>query len=284
MESIDPRGFSDQLNIATPEQVELSFPIAGVGSRFVAILLDSLIQFGTILLLVLLFALIATIFPGSAGHKSGNSEMSISDKWVIAILILIGFTLYTGYYILFEAFWHGQTPGKRVMKLRVIKDSGRQITFFESLARNTIRIVDSLPSMYLVGVLSMLCTRANKRLGDLAAGTVVVHERSDDQPMLHVSQTTLLTPQALDLKPWASTPAASAAIPADAIRRLTAQDLIVIEAFFARALDLTLEVRASIADRIASQMAARMGVAVPAGNPERFLESLAFAMRSSARL
>ena len=100
-------------------------------------------------------------------------------------MIFAGFLLVWGYFSLFEAFWRGQTPGKRAMKLRVIKDAGRQITLFESLARNLLRIVDYFPGLYLTGVITMLCNKRSKRLGDLAAGTLVVHERGDEQPLLY---------------------------------------------------------------------------------------------------
>src|SRR5207244_5065892 len=80
--------------------------------------------------------------------------------------------------------------GKRLLKSRVIKDSGRQITLFEALARNLLRVIDMLPSFYLIGVITMLCNREQKRLGDLVAGTIVVHERSDEQPLMsHNSRT-----------------------------------------------------------------------------------------------
>src|SRR6202453_4051205 len=111
--------------------------------------------------------------------------MDATGKWFEAAIIFINFCLIWGYFALFEAYWHGQTPGKRAMKLRVIKDSGRQITLFEALARNLLRVVDYLPSLYLVGVITMLCNKRNQRLGDLAAGTIVVHERLDGPSLLY---------------------------------------------------------------------------------------------------
>ena len=83
--------------------------------------------------------------------------LALSDtgaKWFVAGVVLFYFLLYWGYYSLFEAFWNGQTPGKRLLKIRVIKDSGRQITLFEALARNLLRVIDMLPSFYLVGVIT----------------------------------------------------------------------------------------------------------------------------------
>ncbi len=218
---------------------------------------------------------------------------TLASKWFIAAIIFCLFLLFWGYFSLFEAFWHGQTPGKRVMKLRVIKDAGRQITLFESLTRNLLRVADYLPSLYLAGVITMLCNKRNKRLGDLAAGTVVIHERADDQPLLYTgvaatsaarSGNSLLTPShAEPLEPWRPTPAAATLFPADAISRLSAQDLVVIEAFFARALDLPLETRAAMAYRIVHELCARMAVPVPDGNPERALESAAVQLRALRR-
>jgi hypothetical protein len=192
---------------------------------------------------------------------------------------LFYFLLYWGYYSLFETFWNGQTPGKRLLKIRVIKDSGRQITLFEALARNLIRVIDLLPGFYLVGVITMLCNREQKRLGDLVAGTIVVHERSDEQPLLSHSSRTFtasLYPQPLE---EAREPVA-ALVPADGVARLDAGDLTLIDTFFGRALDLDLEKRAEIAGKIADRMSAKMQVPLPADvAPERVLESIAYAMR-----
>ena len=281
METFDARGFSDQLNIATPELVELSFPIAGIGSRFVAVLIDTAIQVAVQIVGVIVLAL---IFAGSPSTASA-AEMSLGEKWILAGFIFLYFCLYWGYFALFEAYWHGQTPGKRVMNIRVIKDSGRQITFFEALARNLVRVVDYLPSFYLIGIVTMLCNKANKRLGDLAAGTIVVHERRDEQPLFIAAPTSaIFAPRPVELNPWASAASTQGAVfPADAIARLGPQDLVVIEAFFARALELTLETRSTVAARIAAQMCATMHVALPEGNPERALEAIAHAMRGSAR-
>src|ERR1700754_3065429 len=153
----DSKGYADQLNIETPEQVDLRFPIAGIGSRFLAILTDSVIQGVTLILMVFAFALVISAFPRLPGATAPAS--SAAGKWFVAGIILFYFLLYWGYFSLFEAFWNGQTPGKRLLKIRVIKDSGRQITLFEALTRNLIRVVDTLPSFYLAGVITMLCNK-----------------------------------------------------------------------------------------------------------------------------
>ena len=143
MAAAEQRGFADQLNIDTPEQVQLEFAVAGLGSRFVAVLIDHLIQAG----FYFVFVLFGAIVFGAMANR-----INLLGKWILAGFIALNFLLVWGYYTLFEALWHGQTPGKHIMKLRVIKDSGRQITLFEAMSRNLLRIVDYLPSFYLVGV------------------------------------------------------------------------------------------------------------------------------------
>ncbi len=270
-------GLPTSLNIDTPEQVKLEFAVAGIGSRFVAVLIDHLIIGVGFLLLAIASGFI---------FDSLQSRLGVLGKWTLAVFIAFNFLLYWGYYTLFEAFWRGQTPGKHVMKLRVIKDSGRQITVFEAMSRNLLRIVDYLPAFYLTGVITMLCTKRNQRLGDLGAGTVVVHERSDEQPLLIERGTSIMpAPSIPAFDPLTSAAAqSSGSLPADAVAKLHSDDLLLIESFFARALDLSLATRAEIAGRIASQISAKMNVTVPEGNLERFLEAVAYAMRSSARI
>jgi uncharacterized RDD family membrane protein YckC len=267
------RGFADQLNIETPEQVDLRFPVAGIGSRFVAVLLDHLLQLAVYILIGIAVAIFSS-GNGAAGVAKNVGAMDTAAKWFIAAIVFINFLLIWGYFALFEAFWHGQTPGKRVMKLRVIKDSGRQITLFEALARNLLRFVDILPNFYFVGVIAMLCNRKNKRLGDMAAGTLVVHELAVD---LHAASSFSTGENFFGRE--VETP--QSGLPADAIARLEPADLHVMETFFTRALDLDLQT--AMAQRIAERMVAKMKVPMPERNPERLLEEIAKAMRGSGR-
>src|SRR5258708_4515639 len=217
-ESYESKGYADQLNIETPEQVDLRFPIAGIGSRFLAVLTDSFIQGTTLVILFFGLVLILSAAPKVPGTTRATDA---ATGWFLAAVFLFYFLLYWGYFSLFEAFWNGQTPGKRLLKIRVIKDSGRQITLFEALARNLIRVVDALPSFSLIGVITMLCNGEQKRLGDLVAGTIVVHERSDEQPLMsHNSRTftSALYPPPLET---AREPV-GALLPADGVARLDA--------------------------------------------------------------
>lgn len=272
---------ADQLVIDTPEQVSIRFPLAGIGSRFLAILIDTLLQAVAYLVIVLIFVLII-----SAAPKSSTGELSHSgEKWLIAALILVHFVMYWGYFTLFEAFWNGQTPGKKLFKIRVIQDSGRQITFFESMTRNLIRIVDMLPSFYLIGIIAMACNRQHKRLGDLAAGTLVVHERPTEEPIWGGTGPRTITAAAFqppEKEPdFLSQHNLAVALPADAVSRLSAEDLNVIDRFFSRALDMDLNTRAQIASRLTAQMCARMNIEAPQEiNPERVLEAMAHQLRA----
>jgi uncharacterized RDD family membrane protein YckC len=262
--------FGDQLSIETPELVALEFPLAGIGSRFIAILIDSLLQAAIVLALILG----AMLFLPSL-----QKFEAASAKWFIAIVILVPFLLQWGYFALFEAFWNGQTPGKRVAKIRVIQQSGRAITLFESLARNLVRIIDFLPTSYIVGVISIFVTSRHQRLGDLVAGTLVVHEGqlSASSALGNTRLFTETAPQA----PVAPRPTS---LPADALSRLTIADLQAIETFLERRLDMALEVRQSLALRLVTSTAGRMNLPPPTGmHPETFLEEVAYGLRSLGR-
>jgi uncharacterized RDD family membrane protein YckC len=280
--SFNPSGAEtpDQLTIETPEQVAIRFPIAGIGSRFLALLADSLLQAVAYLILVLLIALLISALPRVANAPEPSPNAA---KWVIAAIVIFVFLVYWGYFTLFEAFWNGQTPGKRFCKLRVIRDSGRQITLFESMTRNLVRVVDWLPGIYAVGIITMLCNKSNKRLGDLAAGTLVVHERAAEAPLWGGSASRTFTAAVFAPDPVAPSPIMplSVDLPADAVARLSPDDLNVIDHFFARAIDIDIARREQLAGRIARQMTARMGIDMPEGvSPERVLESIARILRT----
>lgn len=171
----------ETLIIETPEHVELQFALASLGNRFLACAIDHALQF-----LAMLAVLIIALTVNStirALSESTLEKAKAGSLWTIAILILSLFVIYFGYFALFEAFWNGQTPGKRLLKLRVIKDDGRPINIFEAFARNVIRLFDFMPTwLYSIGILTVFMNSKGKRLGDFVAGTVVIKERADDAP------------------------------------------------------------------------------------------------------
>src|SRR5215475_15614801 len=160
----------EQLKIDTPEQIALELPLAGIGSRFLAIAIDTLIQVALYLITGLVFLLLL---------PEGLSIFTFLPKTIgPALAIFVGFAIYWGYFAVFEIIWRGQTPGKRIAGIRVIKDSGRPINAFEAIGRNLVRAIDFLPLFYGVGVITMLLNAKHRRLGDYVAGTLVVHESS----------------------------------------------------------------------------------------------------------
>ncbi len=252
--------FADKLTIETPEQTALDFAVAGIGSRFLALAIDTLIQmlvgfvvgFGGSLLI----ALIAAAAP-------------YASVWGFAILILFFFFLYFGYFAFFEIIWNGQTPGKRKAGIRVIKDSGRPLTPGESIGRNLMRIVDWLPFFYAVGIVSAILTKENKRLGDLIAGSLVVRESSFSElkPAWHTSQ----APSGPALSP----------LGAD---RLSTDECALIDSFLNRRFDLQPDVRFRMADEILRRLKPKL--TLPAENTlstEKILEALSYERRASGR-
>src|SRR6202012_2002495 len=115
--------------------------------------MDSVIQAVAIFLMIFFFTV---VFASARRVGVGGALADRGAQWVFAGVVLFYFLLYWGYFSLFEAFWNGQTPGKRLLKIRVIKETGRQSTLFEALARNLLRVIDMMPSFYLIGVISML--------------------------------------------------------------------------------------------------------------------------------
>ena len=266
---------SDQLSIETPELVAIQMPIAGIGSRFIALLVDYLIWIPSILLVGKVFS----YFLPSLGAFN-----RLSEQWAVAIYVFLIFLFNWGYFTLFEAFWNGRTPGKRVARIRVIQRSGRAIGLFESMARNFIRYVDQIPFFYAVGAIAIFVTRDHQRLGDLAAGTLVVRDRIEEAP---ASSEATRTFTANMFTPPAPTPEPHAAftLPDQGIAKLASSDLQVLESFFARRLDMPLATREAIAQRIATAIQAKSGLEPPVGaSTETFLEITARQLRDIARM
>lgn len=266
----------DQINIDTPELVSIEMPLAGIGSRFIALLVDYLIWFAGLLVLVLASSV---ILP--AIHAFNR----ISETWAEALVIFTFFLLNWGYFTLFEAFWNGRTPGKRVARIRVIQRSGRAIGLFESMARNLVRYVDQLPFFYGVGVIAMFVTKQHQRLGDLAAGTLVVRDREIETPLWGDAGSRTFTAQFFAPSAPVPEPHSLVTLPAAGVAKLSSSDLEVLEGFFARRLDMSMETRGAIASRIASAIQAKSGLQIPEGaSVETFLEAAARQLRDLARL
>jgi uncharacterized RDD family membrane protein YckC len=292
--SSDPNSgiWSDKLTIETPEQTEFDFPLAGVGSRCLAVLLDTLIQIIGMIILVLLVAWTKLL------DKISFINVSI---WFEAIAIFIGFSIYYGYFAIFESIWNGQTPGKRWTHLRVIHESGRPIAVSQAILRNLVRFVDQLPGVYAVGLVSALISRQNRRVGDIVAGTVVVHERPLEKgaaPWAELAARTASSGISLtaaksitggtgSLLGATSVAISSAGVVIEpltirwGVSRLTGEDVRLLNSFRDRRFGLDLQTRDKLARQIGERLAERLAVSFEqrrdAGQAryEDFLDALA---------
>lgn len=164
------------LDVRTPESIALTYHLAGLGSRFLALAIDMAIQ-GIVawaLLLGLVMAASRMALAGKPPPLSGNEK--VVEAIAIALLVTIVFAIFFGYFIAFEALWSGRTPGKKIVGVRVVRDGGYPIDFAAALIRNLIRVGEALVGAYGLSAIAMLVSPENKRLGDIAAGTIVVRE------------------------------------------------------------------------------------------------------------
>ena len=172
------------VEISTPENVTFQFRLGGLGSRFIALLVDMLVQL--VMFAAVTFAIVLTGAGLSAAAQAitrgyGNvSEIIMSVA--VGLVVISFFFIQWGYFVYFEVRGGGQTPGKHLMRLRVVRDEGQPVRFFDSVIRNVLRIADILPATYMIGVISILASKQNKRIGDLAAGTIVVREGEAPAP------------------------------------------------------------------------------------------------------
>jgi uncharacterized RDD family membrane protein YckC len=162
------------LEVRTPESIAFSYELAGVGSRFLAVAIDLAIQVAVVVLLAWGVAAAHVHAPHGGGRLLYNLYVA---GWV-ALLFLI----FYGYFIFFETLWNGQTPGKRLLSLRVVRDGGYPVDFMASLIRNLIRVGEMALGFYAISAVVAVLSPLNKRIGDLAAGTLVIRESRMESP------------------------------------------------------------------------------------------------------
>lgn len=247
--------YEDRVTISTPEGVDVDLALAGVGSRFIAALIDTAIKVAVLIgFFIFLF--------GGAALLGGGDVNSIAA----AVYAIVAFLVIFGYDVGFETLSSGRTPGKRWTGLRVVRTGGRPVGFVASAIRNIVRIVDFLPSLYLIGIISTIATRMNQRLGDLAAGTVVVRERS----------VSFAAP---------GPPPSSVDVPSGAgswdVAAITPDDLATIRRFLERRMQLAPHARAHLAQELANRLQHKV-VGAPAMPPELFLELVSAAKAKRA--
>lgn len=256
----------DLLKIDTPENVTFDYDIAGIGSRFLAALIDTTI---ILLLQIVLFGAVILI-----ANLASEEVTDMIGAWVFAIAGIISFVFFWGYYIFFEILWNGQTPGKRQVGLRVIRVDGTPVTPSEVVIRNLVRIIDFLPTAYGIGVVTMFINSSSRRVGDLAAGTLVVHDRA-------VKNLNDLSPvRTSALKP----PGEQAHLPENfPVERVSEYELHVIEEFLSRRADLAN--RSTLARHILASILTRLSLpadSVNVSHAEAILAEIYSARRSDA--
>ncbi len=269
----------DIYSLETPESVTVGYDVAGVGTRFLAALIDTALQ------VAIMVALLIVTFAVGGGVEGTGGFVAFAIGLLIINAVLLG------YYIFFELVWNGQSPGKRALHLRVIQTSGYPVTPFAVLIRNVVRIVDWLPSLYAVGVITMIANRRSRRLGDLAAGTMVIKEGREGRlaslPTAPVAPSYTPAPwQGAPIAPPQETPSAApwngqvtapayepsapsrygAALDTQALiaagaqmEHLTREDEVLIRDFLHRRHTLPMQRRDELARRIAASVYDRIG-------------------------
>ncbi|MGQ9675329.1 MAG: RDD family protein [Chloroflexota bacterium] len=249
--------------LTTPENVPIDFELAGVGSRFAAALIDNLILFAVEVGLLIVASIFAALVPPLAATSA--------SIWVIALVTLLLFATLIGYPLLFELIWNGQTPGKRLIGIRMVRDDGGPITGTAAVIRNVVRIIDFLPAYYIIGIIVMLIDRKSRRLGDLAAGTLCVKERRD----ITVDKLTAPRHQPLPDQHIVDGDLRS-------LDRLSYEDRHLVQEYLFRRNQMTSAAAEELAARIASRLAAKLGVEL-AESADRFLERLGATLEQGGR-
>jgi uncharacterized RDD family membrane protein YckC len=215
---------SPSLDVATPERVALHLPVAGIGYRCLAWLVDATLLFFFWVVAYFVFTLLVTDVLHFLRGLSGLAQT------------LLGVGLFATqwlYWTLTEVFLNGQTLGKRVLGIRVVRADGSPVGLYESAVRNLCRVVDFLPVIYATGCITMLLNRQHRRLGDLLAGTLLVRE------------------ERIDLDKYTATAAGPVALPtAPHAERLAPEDMELILSFLARAPELEPEARTRLGTKL----------------------------------
>lgn len=253
--------YEDRISIDTPEGVALDLTLAGLGSRFVASVIDTAISWGIILALLLLIGLLAS--GSSSGGGDGGGDGTGAVLFAFAVITVLLFLAQFGYYVLFETLASGRTPGKRLAGLRVVTETGAPVGFVASALRNLVRLVDILPGTYLVGTIAIFFSKRNQRLGDMAAGTVVVRERRG------VADIPLIAVGAQADNSWD-------------VAGVSASDLATVRRFLARRATLTAAARDRLGNELAEVLRPKVVGADDALDDEAFLETLAATKASRA--
>lgn len=223
------------MSVQTPESIAFSYELAGLGSRFLALVLDFIVQ-GIIFSAIIWGLVLLAAGAPRATHAVASTSEKTAESLATAAIIALVFIVFFAYFIVFETFWNGRTPGKKLMGLRVVRDGGYPIDFTSAAIRNLVRVGEVALGFYAISAVVCVLSPENKRLGDLAAGTIVVR----DSPVASLS--TLVSQSREPVR----------------THLLSEREHAVIDEFVARRRSLTPAVRAQLAARIAAQVRDRV--------------------------
>jgi uncharacterized RDD family membrane protein YckC len=243
----------DQMDIKTPEYVSLQFQLAGLGSRAAAFIYDQVI---------LGFASILLFFGSLFVMKGMSSFPFFQDENLVplAIIVIVLFILKWCYFFACEFFSGGRTIGKKIVGIRVIQENGHSITLLSSFIRNLLRIIDALPTSYFLGIVMILLHSKHKRLGDVVAGTIVVHERKAKPKKKRSPIEKEIQRRGLSQ--------ASLTVDEFALKSFTSKDWKLISTYVSRFHDLPLVERNQLTKQIAEILLPKIGMEVEGSNEQ----------------
>lgn len=258
--------FFNQVSLQTPESVELDFTLAGIGNRAYALLIDYLV-WGLILFVFSLgWMLVWAVLSEALSNLLGGLEQS--GLWLFSLWLLIFFFIYVGYFVFFETLWQGQTPGKRRIKIRVIRDDGRPVGLQQAILRTLLRPVDDL---FFIGSFFILVGKQEKRIGDWVAGTLVIQ----DQSLVNSAQ--------FPISEAAQNLVTLLKIEAD-LSRLSPEEFAIIRDYLQRRNMMTSEAKKRLSKELAYQVKdiIRLETVPPETTPTQFLEAVYLAYQESS--
>ena len=238
--------FFGEIRLRTPESVELEFPLAGIGSRAYALLVD----YTLITIAMVAVMLVGLLFSFQTLAYAAQDTFGVTRplaKWILPIVLLGLFAIFVGYFVFFETLWQGQTPGKRMAQIRVIREDGRPIGLPQATLRALLRVFDDI-LVGLVGFLFIVQGRQEKRLGDWVAGTVVIQELR-----LRTDKDTIIIPDELKANQVADVMLETANF-----NLVTPDDFAVIQEYLNRRSRFSVKAWETVSLRLAQQLKARL--------------------------
>lgn len=248
--------------VETPEQIDVAYDVAGIGSRFLAALLDHIF-----------LAIILSLSCVGVSLIASQLDLGLDENIVLGLFGIGIYLSLCAYHIFFETIWNGQTPGKRIVGLRMVRTGGRPIGFLGSAIRNFIRLVDFLPILYGLGVIVMFIDKRSRRLGDLAAGCMAVRERKA------VTLESLAAPTVAEQ----AVVQAAERITIPNLHALHRADYDIVQEYLRRRSTLSLEARQRLSRQLIDGLQQRLGYPIQ-GDAETFLYMIAAEYQALQRI